>query len=237
MSTLTGAVDAPVIYPESDGKPMADNTKQFRYIVMVEGGLEVLFRDDPNVFVAGDLLWYPVEGHPEICTAPDALVVFGRPKGDRGSYIQFREDGIAPQVVFEILSPNNTVPELVRKFRFYDQYGADEYYVYDPDRGTLSGWMRRGAQLEEIESMGGWVSPRLGIRFELRAGELQLFRPDGEPFATYVELQAQREQERQRADQERQRADQAHQQAAHERQRVERLAAQLRALGIEPTAD
>src|SRR5262245_51668604 len=67
---LTFAKPKKVVYPESDGKPLADNTKQFRYIVMIEGGIDALFRDDPNVFVAGDLLWYPVEGHPEICTAP-----------------------------------------------------------------------------------------------------------------------------------------------------------------------
>jgi hypothetical protein len=24
-----------IFYPESDGKPMADNTRQFRYIVMI----------------------------------------------------------------------------------------------------------------------------------------------------------------------------------------------------------
>lgn len=51
------------------------------------------------------LLWYPVESHPEIRTAPDVLVVFGRPKGHRGSYKQWEEDNIPPQVVFEILSP------------------------------------------------------------------------------------------------------------------------------------
>ena len=51
-----------VVYPESDGQPMAENTLQFRYIVMIQGGLEALFREDPNVFVAGDLFWYPVEG-------------------------------------------------------------------------------------------------------------------------------------------------------------------------------
>ncbi|MDM8528786.1 hypothetical protein QUF58_11340 [Anaerolineales bacterium HSG24] len=28
----------PIIYPESDGKPMADNTKQFRYIVTLSTG-------------------------------------------------------------------------------------------------------------------------------------------------------------------------------------------------------
>jgi Uma2 family endonuclease len=78
-----------VIYPDSDGQPMADNTKPFRWIVMIKENLELLFRDRPDVFVAGDLLWYPVAGDNTLRQAPDALVVFGRPKGDRGSYQQW----------------------------------------------------------------------------------------------------------------------------------------------------
>jgi hypothetical protein len=85
------------IYPESDGQRMAENTRQFRWIVTIEGGLEALFRNRPDVFVAGDLLWYPVEGEPGTRVAPDALVVFGRPKGDRGAYLQWLEGGIAPK--------------------------------------------------------------------------------------------------------------------------------------------
>jgi Uma2 family endonuclease len=204
---------ARIIYPSSDGQPMADNTKQFRWIVTIQGGIDALWRNDPQVFVAGDLFWYPVEGHPEIRMAPDVLVVFGRPKGDRSSYLQWEEGEVAPQVVFEIRSPSNTIAVMTRKFRFYERYGVEEYYLYDPDSGELSGWQRQGETLEEIEPMEGWVSPRLGVRFELDRGELQLYRPDGERFATYVELLEQREQERQRA---------------------ERMAARLRALGIDP---
>ncbi|MGH2370540.1 MAG: Uma2 family endonuclease [Chloroflexota bacterium] len=239
--TRAPAPGRPITYPESDGQPTAENTKQFRWIVTVEGGLEALFRNDPDVFVAGDLLWYPVEGRPDTCTAPDALVVFGRPKGDRGAYLQWREGDIAPQVVFEILSPGNTVAEMTRKFRFYERHGVEEYYLYDPDDGELSGWRRRGGEFEEIEQMVGWVSPRTGVRFGLEAGELQLFRPDGERFATYLELMAQQEQARQRAAEEHRRAEQEAQRAEQEReraeqaaQRAERLAAQLRALGVEP---
>ena len=81
-------------YPDSDGKPLAENTKQLRWIVTLFGNLSALFRSSPTVFVAGDNLWYPVEGHPEIRVAPDVYVVFGRPKGDRGSYKQWEEDGI-----------------------------------------------------------------------------------------------------------------------------------------------
>jgi Uma2 family endonuclease len=96
----------------------------------------------PDAFVAGDLLWYPVEGHPEICTAPDALVAFGRPKGFRGSYKQFEENGIAPQVVFEVLSPGNRPKAMTEKRKFYEKYGVDEYYIYDPDDIELTGYLR-----------------------------------------------------------------------------------------------
>lgn len=170
--------------------------------------------------MADDLLWYPVEGQPTIRMAPDVLVAFGRPKGDRSSYLQWRESNIAPQVVFEVLSPGNRVLEMTRKFVFYQRYGVEEYYVYDPDTGELDGWLRADHELHEIESISGWTSPRLGVRFELADGELQLYRPDGRKFATFVELELQREL--------------AQRQAEREHQRAERLAAQLRALGIDP---
>jgi Uma2 family endonuclease len=117
----------PIIYPESDGKPMAENTKQFETLVTIQGGIAADHADDPNVFVAGDLLWYPVEGDNHTRAAPDVLVAMGRPKGHRGSYLQWKEDNIPPQVVFEILSPGNTVIEMARKFQFYQRYGVEEY--------------------------------------------------------------------------------------------------------------
>ncbi len=70
------------------------------------------------------------------------LVAFGRPKGDRGSYMQWIEEGIAPQVVFEVLSPGNRKPQMDAKFRFYDEYGCQEYYIYDPDKVKLTGYER-----------------------------------------------------------------------------------------------
>ena len=45
-----------IVYPESDGKPMADNTEQFKWIVKIKENLEVLFKSNPDVFVSGDLL-------------------------------------------------------------------------------------------------------------------------------------------------------------------------------------
>jgi Uma2 family endonuclease len=240
----------PIVYPESDGQPMADNTKQFRWIVTIQGGLDALYGDTPDIFVAGDLLWYPVEGTPSIRRAPDVLVVFGRPKGDRGAYLQWQEAGIAPQVVFEVLSPGNTLVEMGHKFEFYDLYGVEEYYLYDPDHNDLTGWLRRGARLRLIDPIDGWISPRMAIRFLLTTNSLEIYRPDGRRFLTFIELQQQAEQERaareqaqQQAEQERAAREQAQQQVEQERaareqaqQQVERLAARLRALGVDPDA-
>lgn len=235
MNIQTPEADKPlVLYPSSDGQPMAENTLQFRWIVTIQGGLDALFRDDPNVFVAGDLLWYPVERRPEIRAAPDAMVVFGRPKGYRDSYMQWLEGGTAPQVVFEVLSPGNTPTEMLRKLGFYERYGVEEYYLYDPDGVELLGWRREGQHLPEIPQPDGWVSPRLGVRFDLSGEELQIVGPDGRRFASYIELAAQRDQERQAREHAEQQAALAQQQAEELRQKAERLAAQLRALGAEP---
>ncbi len=207
------AVQEEILYPDSDGQPMADNTLQFQWIVTIQGNLDAQFRHDANVFVAGDLLWYPVQGHPEVCIGPDVMVAFGRPKGKRGSYKQWAEGGIAPQVVFEILSPRNSAGEMGLKFDFYDLYGVEEYVVYDPERNDLAGYRRLKRGLQPIETMNGWVSPRLGIRFDMSGPEMVLWRNDGQRFLTFVELAAAREQAE---------------------ARVEQLAARLRALGIDP---
>ncbi|MEH2066314.1 MAG: Uma2 family endonuclease [Nostoc sp.] len=181
--------DADLYFPDSDGKPMADNTEQFRWIVLIKENLEILFADERNVFVAGDLLWFPVKSRLISPVAPNTMVVFGRPKGRRGSYKQWQEDNIAPQVVYEILSPSNNALEMERKLEFYQTYGVEEYYQYDPDRYELKGWRRLDEQLLPIAQMDGWTSPRLGIRFAVGNHELVIYRPDGRKFLSPVELE------------------------------------------------
>jgi Uma2 family endonuclease len=183
-----------IVYPDSDGQPMADNTKQFRWITIIKSNLDWLFQDEDLVFVAGDLLWYPIEGNPKYRVAPDAMVVFGRPKGDRGSYKQWQEDNIPPQVVFEILSPGNTEGEMERKLQIYARCGVEEYYIFDPDRYTLRGYQRGDDfYLDRIEVMEGWTSPRLGISFSLLGAELQITRPDGRIFESFDSVASERD--------------------------------------------
>jgi Uma2 family endonuclease len=236
-----------IIYPESDGQPMAENTLQFEWIVTIKEGLERVFHDH-DVFVAGDLFWYPVEGRPDIRTAPDALVAIGRPKGHRGSYKQWEEGGIAPQAVFEVLSPGNRPGRMIEKYKFYDKYGVSEYYIYDPDFAHLDGFQRVDAELREINEMNGWISPLLGIRFDLSEGPLKIHGPDGQPFLTYQQIAEARDrameelgrvaQERDRLALERDRLalerDRLALERDAERQRLEAFSARLRAMGVDP---
>jgi Uma2 family endonuclease len=169
---------------------------------VIQQNLDWLYANDPNVFVAGDLFWYPVEGKPNIVNAPDVMVVLGRPKGDRGSYQQWNEDNIAPQVVFEILSPGNSQNEMDRKLLFYDRYGVLEYYIYNPDNNQLRGWLRGEEGLDAIASLDQWISPQLGIRFDLSSEELQIYRPDGTRFFSYTEVSQLLEEQQQQLEQE-----------------------------------
>jgi len=200
-------------FPDSDGKPMADNTLQYQWIVTVMGNLDALFASNPNVFVAGDNLIYPVKGDNTIRSAPDVYVAFGRPKGHRGSYRVWDEGGVFPQVIFEVLSPGNRAGEMSKKRQFYRTHGAEEYYVIDPDENTVEGWLRDGNTFREVVEMEGFKSPRLGIQFSTSGGQLVLTHPDGQPFRTFQQI-----------------VDRA---TAAERE-VERLQALLRAAGIDP---
>jgi Uma2 family endonuclease len=180
----------------------------YRWIVIIKENLEILFADQPDVFIAADLFWYPVQvkNLPAPRQAPDVMVVFGRPKGMRRSYKQWQENQIPAQVVFEVLSASNKtrdgLEDMDFKFQFYEQYGVEEYYIYDPDELTLEGWQRCANERIPIAQMSGWISPRLGIRFEWqRRTDLELYYPDGRRFLSSVELAQQAQQAEQRAEQ------------------------------------
>ncbi|AFZ60008.1 Uma2 family endonuclease [Anabaena cylindrica FACHB-243] len=226
VQQLTPETKPEIIYPDSDGNPMADNTEHYEWIVKIKENLEILFASENNVFIAGDLLWYPVEGSVKTRQAPDVMVIIGRPKGRRGSYKQWEENNIIPQVVFEILSPGNRTKEMAKKLLFYQRHGIEEYYIYNPDTIELTGFIREQEWFEEIEEINNWVSPRLNIRFELTSDNLEIYYPDGKKFLTSLELN-------QRAEQESQRAEQEYQRAEQERQNYQDLLAKLQAKGID----
>ena len=224
-----------VHYPESDGEPMADNTVQFTWIAILKWNLEHLFAKNPSVFVAGDHLIYPVEGNNLIRQAPDVYVAFGPLKGDRGCFKVFEEGGVFPQVVFEVWSPGNRTTRMEKKRKFYEKYGAEEYYIIYPDEPAgLEGWTRQGGKLVPIDEMNGIISPLLGIRFEADELDVRVYGPDGREFLSPEEIARDRDLAQRELELERARAEAERQRAEAERQRKEVLAAKLRELGVDP---
>jgi Uma2 family endonuclease len=222
-------VAAAVDYPDSDGEPIADNTLEYEWIALLKENLDATLPD----FVAGAHLWYPVEGRPEIRMGPDVMVCLGRPKGHRGSYMQFREDGVPPAVVFEVLSPRNTAREMVRKGLFHFRHGVREFIVVDPEHD--SGWAMvrvEGGEIEEVPTLAGWTSPTLGIRFAVGEAGLQVFRPDGTRFRGYAELEAEQRAAVAEAGRARTEAAEQAERARTAEARAARLAEKLAALGL-----
>lgn len=185
-----------IYYPDSDGLPMSDNTTHGDAIEYIHGVVGSVVADDDNAFAAADHLWYYREGHPEIRVGPDVYVVWGRPKRHRGSYQQWNEDGIAPQVVFEVVSPQNRKTTASKVF-LYDELGVEEYYIYDPgyngkadlatERRTLRGFVRNTltGRAEVHESFVGWTSPRLGITFGWDDDDLLALRDETMVYPRY----------------------------------------------------
>ena len=229
-----------IYYPETDGEPMAENTLQYDWIVTIKGNLDKYLED----FVAGDLFWYPVKGNPKIVYAPDIMVALGRPKGYRPSYKQWLENNIAPQVIFEILSPGNREEEMKRKFQFYEKYGVQEYYVLDAESETqcsLAAWIRANDKLIPVLAKNNWTSPLLNIRFESVERNLIIYGPDNLPFLSFSEIVEQEKLATQRAEAATQRAEAEHQRAEAEHQRAEAanqqlkmLLEKLKSMGIDP---
>ncbi len=234
-----------IVYPVDNGEPLSNDTEHLKWITFLKNGLEDWYGDRKDVFIAADLLWYPVEGRPDISKAPDVMVVLDHPAGERSSYKQWEENGRQPNVVFEFVSKSNTAEEMMDKLEFYSEMGCDEFFVYDYRRGKLRLFARSGDQglmQKFAEADGTWKSALLGMVFGLdEAGKLWVRRPDGRLMETQREIARRAEAEAKRAEAEAKRAEDETRRAETETKRAEaeaqkaaRLAARLRELGIDP---
>ena len=128
---------AEIYYPDSDGKPMADDTWQMRTMIEQFGMLDTHYMHDPNTFVAVSLLLYYTEGEPADVVAPDIFVACGVPKGHRHWYKVWVE-GKAPDFALEVSSEESAEDNLGRNMETYARIGIPEYCVYDPKGGLHS---------------------------------------------------------------------------------------------------
>ena len=198
-----------------------------------------------HYFVATDLnLYYDLQ-HTNHYKRPDWFAVLNHTRlyeqrDLRLSYVIWQEQ-VAPYLVVELLSPGTEKEDLGEvlhdaqgipgKWEVYEQWLRVPYYVvFSRYTNELRCFVLQDGRYREQSADDGrlWLGDaQLGLglwtgAFQgIRGRWLRFCDAQGNWIATPTE------QERQRAEQERQRTEQEH-------QRAERLAAQLRALGIDP---
>ncbi len=185
----------PIHYPESDGKPMGETDVHIDALIYLREALRDYFRDDPQLYVAGNMLLYYEEGNPAACVAPDVFVVQGVAKGERRTYGLW-DEGQPPAVVFEITSRGARLEDLGTKRAIYAMLGVREYFLYDPLgeylRPALQGYQLQEGEYQRIRpgAEGGLASRVLGLDLQLVDGRLRVFDPaTGEGLLTPAEAQ------------------------------------------------
>ena len=225
-----------IYYPESDGKPMAETDLHAQLIIDLRFALKEFFRDDPDLYVSGNLLLYYVEGDPRKSVAPDVFVVRGAGKRPRRVY-KLWEEKLPPNVVFEISSSETWKEDLQRKWQLYAQIGVKEYFIFDPEytylKEPLLAYRLKKGQLAQLKVVGGRVhSAELGLDVIDTGETLRLFDPKAERFlpteAEVLEARRAEAETRQQAEEALRRAEKAHTEEAEARRRAEDEVARLR---------
>lgn len=170
------------LYPESDGKPMAETDIHRRLLTTLVFTLETHFQNEPDVYASGNLLVYYVEGNPAKCFAPDVFVVRGVPKGERRIY-KLWEEGVAPQIIIELTSRKTWKEDLQTKWRLYEELGVQEYFIFDPEYDYLDdplvGYRLENGKYVELEIKDGRAkSEVLGLELVNTGDTLRLFDPN-----------------------------------------------------------
>ena len=194
-----------VVYPESDGKPMAETEYHRDIMIDFIQMLKHHFRDVSDAYVSGNLLMYYEEGNIRKSVSPDVFVAFGVSKKRRRTY-KIWEEGHAPDFVLEVGSKSTYRQDLTHKKELYASVlGVREYYIYDPYHEVdpyFLGYRLMDGVYKEIALVDERLpSLVLGLELGERDGVFGLYDPKRSVWLQPLEEQVKQEvQARQRAE-------------------------------------
>jgi Uma2 family endonuclease len=224
MLDLTFGSGYEVEYPTSDGKPMAETDTHRDQMINLILALEHHFKDDPQVYVSGNILMFYQKGDGHKHRSPDVLIALDVEKRQRDHY-KIWEEGKAPDVVFEITSRSTKAEDLGDKKGLYAYLGVKEYVIFDPLEEYLE------PRLRLYRLVGEEFLPVAGKPLTLETVQLELHVVDGElrlrDIASQEFLLApmdRADEESARADHQATRAEEAEKRAEQEARRAEQEA-------------
>ena len=233
-----------IVYPESDGMPLADGEFQSPLFREIVATLETYFNNQPNTHVNGNTFIYYQEGNPQRWVSPDCYVVFdiSLESIERNNTYRIWEVGKSPDFVLEIGSPSTATTDLISKRELYAALEIDEYWRHDATGGRFYREPLVGERLVEGEyrrlelerEPGGMVrghSAALGLDLCWDDGRLRFYDPvAGRWLLNYMEEQAGREAAEAHADAERAARESAEARADAAEARLAAMEAELRRL-------
>ena len=174
--------DTPIFYPDTDGKPMAASDLHRDILFGTIETLKAHFKQQPDVYVSGDILMYYVKGDPRQVVAPDVLVSFGLGKKRRNTYLVWVE-GKTPDFAMEFSSKTTYNDDLGPKMDLYAFLGIQDYFLYDAEGlylpSPLMGYtLVDGKYIPLISNRdGGLHSDVLSLDFHVDDVDLGIYDP------------------------------------------------------------
>jgi predicted nuclease of restriction endonuclease-like RecB superfamily/Uma2 family endonuclease len=192
-------------YPDSDGRCIGDTDFHNLAMIWLREALEDYFADQPDVYVASNLVFYFKEGVPKSHKDPDVLVARHTAGKRRRRSYRIWEEKVMPCTLFEMASRRTWRNDLGEKRDLYASLGVNEYFVYDPEgcflKPVFQGFRTvKGRSVPQRPAAdGSLVSRQLGVRLVPEDGMLRLIDlKTGQPVLTRAE---QAEQHKERAEQ------------------------------------
>jgi Uma2 family endonuclease len=222
------------IYPDSDGKPMAETGIHVEAIIWLYQMLRHHFRDREDIYIAADMFLYYVEGQPKKRRAPDVMVAKGvKGRHERRSFKTWVE-GVVPACIVEVTSKKTTQEDLKQKNSVYQKIGVREYFMFDPLHEYLPqqliGYRLVAKKYQRIKPGpdGSLLSKELGLRLCPHGTKLALYdSKTGVRVQTMDELYEAAEVSQRMLDEERKRLEEEHRKLEQERRRNAELQAEL----------
>jgi Uma2 family endonuclease len=244
FATMSLVQSAPEIelYPESDGKPMAETDVHLDCMIHIRAVLKWRYRGE-RVYVGSNLLVYYAKaqgGKKGRAVAPDNFVVKDCDPGMRRVF-KIWEEGRVPNTVFEVTSDSTRAEDEREKPEIYARMGVKEMFLFDPTCDYLDPplqgyrFIRGEPRRIKPDETGALTSKELGIRLRLEDGRLVIYDVQtGERLLTEAEAERQaKEAERQAKEAERQAKEAERQAAAAERAAREAAEEEVRRLKAE----
>lgn len=195
--TTTDAQNASTVYPETIYEEeifypaeLEDEIGETAFHYLLNSSLlhllRAFFASRNDVTVAANMMIYYDEGKPKKWLAPDVFVCVGADNRLRRTFRTW-EEGVFPQIVFEIASDGTFENDLGGKRLDYARLGVEEYYLLDPEREylplPLMAFRRKNGRLQSVQMGNNRVcSPIMNLEIVDTGKSFRLFNPQTQEF-------------------------------------------------------